>query len=76
MFSQHVSNQLSAYCQGELRDDEARLVAEHLLGCQLCRHELEEIKLGISAELRHEPRFVVSEFALTIGGKLITDMLT
>ncbi len=48
MLGQHVSKNLSAYCHGELGDEEARRVAEHLIGCQHCRRELEEIKLGIS----------------------------
>ncbi len=47
MFSQHVGKNLSAYCHGELRDEESRRVAEHLIGCQRCRHEFEEIKLGV-----------------------------
>ncbi len=48
MFSQHTGQELSAYCQGELREADARRVAEHLINCQRCRLELEEIKLGIS----------------------------
>jgi FecR protein/Putative zinc-finger len=47
MFSQHVSRNLSAYCHGELPDEESRRVAEHLIGCQRCRREFEEIKLGV-----------------------------
>lgn len=47
MFSQHVGRKLSAYCQGELSDEESRRVAEHLIGCKRCLRELEEIKLGI-----------------------------
>jgi hypothetical protein len=47
MFSQHVSQKLSAYYQGELRDEDSWRVAEHLINCELCRMELEEIKLGI-----------------------------
>jgi hypothetical protein len=47
MFSQHVSQKLSAYCHGELPDEEARRLAEHLIGCQRCRREFEEIKLGV-----------------------------
>lgn len=47
MFSQHVGKNLSAYCHGELSDEESRRVAEHLLGCQRCRREFEEIKLGV-----------------------------
>lgn len=48
MFSQHVSQELSAYCHGELAEPESRRVAEHLIGCQSCRRELEEIKLVVS----------------------------
>lgn len=47
MFSQHVSKNLSAYCHGELPDEESRRVAEHLIGCKACRREFEEIKLGV-----------------------------
>src|SRR5882672_2452096 len=47
MFSKHVSKQLSAYCQGELSAEETRRVAEHLIGCNRCRAEFEEIKLGV-----------------------------
>jgi hypothetical protein len=47
MFSQHVSRDLSAYCHGELSEEESRSVAEHLIGCQRCRREFEEIKLGV-----------------------------
>lgn len=48
MFSLHVSQELSAYCHGELAEQESRRVAEHLIGCLRCRRELEEIKLGVS----------------------------
>lgn len=47
MFSQHVDKNLSAYCHGELSDEESRRVAEHLIGCKRCRREFEEIKLGV-----------------------------
>lgn len=47
MFSKHVGNKLSAYCQGELAAEESRQIAEHLIGCQRCRAEYEEIKLGV-----------------------------
>lgn len=47
MFSQHVGKNLSAYCHGELPDEESRRVAEHLIGCPRCRREFEEIKLGV-----------------------------
>jgi anti-sigma factor RsiW len=47
MFGQHVSKNLSAYCHGELSEQESRRVAEHLIGCKRCRREFEEIKLGV-----------------------------
>jgi ferric-dicitrate binding protein FerR (iron transport regulator) len=47
MFSQHVNQKLSAYCHGELPDEESRIVAEHLIGCPRCRREFEEIKFGV-----------------------------
>lgn len=47
MFSQHENRNLSAYCHGELSEEESRRVAEHLIGCQRCRREFEEIKLGV-----------------------------
>jgi anti-sigma factor RsiW len=47
MFSQHVNQKLSAYCHGELADEESRGVAEHLIGCKRCRREFEEIKFGV-----------------------------
>jgi hypothetical protein len=46
MFSRHVTRQLSAYYHEELSPQESRQVAEHLIGCPLCRVEFEEIKLG------------------------------
>ncbi|MBA2527937.1 MAG: FecR domain-containing protein [Pyrinomonadaceae bacterium] len=47
MFSKHVIRDLSAYCHGELSLQDSRGVAEHLIGCQQCRAELEEVKLGV-----------------------------
>ncbi|MGH9937962.1 MAG: anti-sigma factor family protein, partial [Blastocatellia bacterium] len=46
MFRNHVSKQLSAYCHGEMRPEESRRVAEHLMRCRRCRDEYEEIKFG------------------------------
>jgi len=46
MFSKHVHKELSAYCHDELPPEEMRRVAEHLIGCNSCRAEHEEIKLG------------------------------
>jgi hypothetical protein len=47
MFSKHVTKELSAYCHGEVTNAEARLIAEHLIGCNRCRAQFEEIKFGV-----------------------------
>ena len=47
MFSKHVTKNLSAYCHGEVAADESRRIAEHLIGCNRCRGQFEEIKLGV-----------------------------
>lgn len=47
MFAKHVTKDLSAYCHGEVANDEARRIAEHLIGCSRCRAQFEEIKLGV-----------------------------
>jgi FecR-like protein/putative zinc finger protein len=47
MFSKHVTNELSAYCHGEVAPEQSRQIAEHLIGCNRCRAQFEEIKLGV-----------------------------
>lgn len=47
MFTKHVTRQLSAYCNGELSTEQSRYVREHLLACERCRHEHDEVKLGV-----------------------------
>jgi hypothetical protein len=47
MFAKHVNKDLSAYCNGAGSPAASRHVAEHLIGCQRCRAEFEEIKLGV-----------------------------
>ncbi|HEX8088459.1 MAG TPA: zf-HC2 domain-containing protein [Blastocatellia bacterium] len=47
MLNKHVAKHLSAYCHGELTAEESRRVAEHLLACERCRREYDEIKLGV-----------------------------
>ncbi len=56
MFGNHVNQELSAYCHGEISPDRARLVAEHLLHCRRCREEYEEIRFGVhlAGHLREE----------------------
>lgn len=47
MLSSHVTEELSAYCNGELTPVESRRVAEHVIGCNQCRADLDQIKLGV-----------------------------
>lgn len=47
MFTKHVIKQLSAYCNGELSAEESRSVGEHLVSCERCSHEHDEVKLGV-----------------------------
>src|SRR5215813_244366 len=46
MFWNHVSKRISAYLHGELRPEESRRVAEHLMTCRRCRDEYDEVKFG------------------------------
>jgi hypothetical protein len=48
MFKNHVTKELSAYCHGELADEDSKRISEHLLSCRSCRDEFEQIKLGVS----------------------------
>ena len=47
MFSRHVTNNISAYCHGELSSEESKQFAEHIISCAKCRAKFEEVKLGI-----------------------------
>src|SRR5713226_2391815 len=47
MFNKHVTKLLSAYCNGELSPEQSHRVAEHLLACDRCRNEHDEIGLGV-----------------------------
>ncbi len=47
MFSRHVTKDISAYCHGELSNEESKQFAEHIISCIRCRTRFEEIKLGI-----------------------------
>jgi len=47
MFSKHVTKELSAYCHGEVTSQQSRQIAEHLIACNRCRIQFEEIKLGV-----------------------------
>src|SRR5215203_2198571 len=47
MFSKHVTKDISAYCHGELSNEESKQFAEHIISCAKCRAKFEEVKLGI-----------------------------
>jgi FecR-like protein len=47
MFSRHVTKDISAYCHGELSNEESKQFAEHIISCIKCRTKFEEIKLGV-----------------------------
>ena len=47
MFSTHVTKDISAYCHGELSNEESKRFAEHIISCVKCRTKFEEVKLGI-----------------------------
>ena len=48
MFKGHVTKQLSAYCNGELADEQMENVHAHLLVCSRCQKEYEEINFGVN----------------------------
>jgi hypothetical protein len=47
MFSKHVTKDISAYCHGELSNEESKEFAAHIISCARCRTKFEEVKLGI-----------------------------
>jgi hypothetical protein len=47
MYNKHITQELLPYCHGELDSERSRQIAEHLIGCQKCRREYEEIKLAV-----------------------------
>jgi hypothetical protein len=47
MFSKHVTKEISAYCNGELSNEESKQFAEHVISCAKCRAKFEEVKLGV-----------------------------
>lgn len=66
----HYKEQLSAYLHHELPKEERQLIAEHLLQCEDCRKEHDEIKLAVSLAINlpqtDAPKSVWEE----ISGKL------
>jgi len=54
MFSNHVTRNFSAYCNGELSAEESRRFNEHVIACAKCRAQFDDIKLGVKfAEQLH-----------------------
>ena len=47
MFSKHVTKDISAYCHGELSNEESKEFAAHIISCAKCGTKFEEVKLGI-----------------------------
>ena len=47
MFSTHLTKDISAYCHGELSNEESKRFAEHIISCAKCRAKFEEVKLGV-----------------------------
>src|ERR1044072_2840119 len=47
MSSKHVTKDISAYCNGELSNEESKQFAEHIIACAKCRAKFEEAKLGV-----------------------------
>src|SRR5215204_4395798 len=47
MFSTHATKDISAYCHGELSNEESKRFAEHIISCAKCRAKFEEVKLGV-----------------------------
>jgi hypothetical protein len=47
MFSNHVTKQLSAYCHREVETAQSRQITEHLIFCNQCRAQYDEIRLGV-----------------------------
>ncbi len=54
MATEHIHHRLSEYCRGEMAPEESRIVAEHLVACQKCRVDYDEVRLGVAfaSELR------------------------
>jgi hypothetical protein len=47
MFSNHVTRNFSAYCNGELSVEESRQFNEHVMACAKCRAQFDDVKLGV-----------------------------
>ena len=72
MFSKHVNNQLSAYCHGEVETAESRQITEHLIFCNQCRAQYDEIRLGVKLADRLPQRSAPDSLWLDLQNSLAT----
>ncbi len=70
---EHITEKLSAYLNHELPKEQRQQIAEHLLQCENCRNEHDEIKLGaaLASQLRQTdaPQSVWNEIENSLNGK-------
>ena len=70
---EHIQEKLSAYLNHELPKEERQAIAEHLLQCENCRNEHDEIKLGaaLASQLNRAdaPQSVWNEIENALDGK-------
>lgn len=71
----HYKEKLSAYLHHELPKEERQIIAEHLLQCEFCRKEHDEIKLGVALASKLEafdaPHFVWNEISENLDGRSV-----
>jgi predicted anti-sigma-YlaC factor YlaD len=70
MFWNHVNKRLSAYLHGELRPEESRRVAQHLMACPRCRDEYEEVKFGARMAARLSKDLARAQAPATLWAEL------
>ena len=54
MSKQHYKEQLSAFADQEMNKEDRQLIAEHLMNCDACRREYQDIRLGVGLASRLE----------------------
>lgn len=70
---EHITEKLSAYLNHELPPTERQAIAEHLLNCQNCRNEHDEIKFGAALagnlKRRDAPENLLNEIKIALDKK-------
>ncbi len=73
MNEKHYKKEISAYLNHELSKEERHIIAEHLLQCESCRKEHDEIKLGaaLASHLKRAdaPNSAWNEIEKALDGK-------